>query len=250
MALAHYLIWQIDESHLLQQTFDDTVEIVRKSFLRLSGTQSPSNNSWDSWKKYLPQVLSLRTIYEGRKDKIKPTVTFASLLSDAGTCLFEIGLRNDSILTLELGTDVCAGMEDQDYIVPIYGKICAIHGAILAEIGLSGRKRAIIPTQKALQLRQRQMRKLARLSGTDTKVDHQDDHLLYSNGWNDLGVLLMQNEEFKPAMQYVQRGLEIKQQWITEESFPQKFGESYKNLAYMLVFQGRSAKTVENAKKA
>ncbi|KAI3393879.1 hypothetical protein diail_3522 [Diaporthe ilicicola] len=189
--------------------------------------------------------LNLRTVYEGRKDRLKPSVLFASLLADAGTYLFEIGLRDDSISTFELGTEVCQGMEEQNDIVPIYANICAFHGASLAGIGLTGRRRARVPIEKAWQLRQRHLRTRMK-TGNAT----QTDYLLYANSWNDLGVLLMQNEEFEPAMQCVQRGLEIKKRWITEECSPQMFGESYKNLSYILVHEGRNGQALQYAKKA
>jgi tetratricopeptide (TPR) repeat protein len=51
-------------------------------------------------------------------------------------------------------------------------------------------------------------------------------------------------------MHCVQRGLEIKEEWITEEKFPQKFGESYKNLAYMRVHQKKYDEAVSLAKRA
>ena len=247
-SLKSYMIQHMDESlgsYLLQQTFDATVEIVRRSFPPQSATQGPSNYNWNIWKEYLPHALSLRAFYELWKDKIKPSVTFATLLSDTGTYLWEIGLRSDSISIFQTGTEVCKGMEELEEIVPVYANICCWHGAVLAEIGLSGRMMARVPVERALQLRQRRMKDLAK-SGSATR----DDYLLLSNGWNDLGVLLMQHEEFEPATHCIQRGLSIKQQWITEEKFPQKFGESYKNLAYLLVYQHRNAEAVESAKKA
>lgn len=136
-------------------------------------------------------------------------------------------------------------MEDEEEIVPVYADICCWHGAVLASIGLSGRIWARVPVEKALQLRQRRMKDLAR-TGSATR----DDYLLLSNGWNNLGVLLMQHEEFEPAVQCIQKSLSKKQKWITEEGFPQKFGESYKNLAYLLVYQHRNAEAVEAAHKA
>jgi tetratricopeptide (TPR) repeat protein len=247
-SLKAYVIQHMDWSEeplVLQQTFDATVEIVRKSFVPQSATQSPSNENWDTWKEYLPQVLSLEAFYKAWKNKVMPSTAFASLLSDAGTYLFEIGLRNDSIATLEIGTEVCKRMEQDDSIVPIYANVCAIHGAILAEIGLSGRRLARVPVKKALQLRQRRIETLARSNSTTI-----DDFLLLSNGWNDLGVLMMQNEEFEDAMDCIQKGLNIKQEWITEKDYPQKFGESYKNLAYLLVHQDQKTEAVESARKA
>jgi hypothetical protein len=35
-----------------------------------------------------------------------------SLLADAGTYLFEVGLRQDSMATLKGGSELCKGMED------------------------------------------------------------------------------------------------------------------------------------------
>ncbi|PVH81585.1 hypothetical protein DL98DRAFT_587202 [Cadophora sp. DSE1049] len=60
----------------------------------------------------------------------------------------------------------------------------------------------------------------------------------------------MQNEEFEAALNCVQRGLAIKQKWITEEEYPTKFGESYKNLACIRVYQEQTSEAVNLAKRS
>ncbi|XMA10378.1 hypothetical protein WAI453_003169 [Rhynchosporium graminicola] len=144
-SLRSYLVQLMSESIgsvLLQQNFDTAAVIVRRSFPPQTVTQTPSNHNWNISKEYLPQILSLQSFYSSWKLRVQPSRTFASLLADAGMYLWEIGLRSGSITTLEWGEQVCSSIGDRDDIMSIHANICAIHGACLAEIGLSGRRLA------------------------------------------------------------------------------------------------------------
>ncbi|CZT12942.1 uncharacterized protein RAG0_16588 [Rhynchosporium agropyri] len=120
--------------------------------------------------------------------------------------------------------------------------------SLLADAGVDRTQRekaCSSPVEKAFQLRKRQLQILTQ-SGKATQADH----LLLANGWNDLGVLLMQNEEFEAAQDRLEKSIVIKEQWITEEEEPANFGESFKNLAYIRIHQNQNDEAVATAKRA
>ncbi|KAK0726164.1 hypothetical protein B0H67DRAFT_642481 [Lasiosphaeris hirsuta] len=230
---AWFMNKETKEPGKLQRTIKSAIEIVRRSFPAQSATQGPPNQNWAIWKEYLPHVLSLQTLYAKRQDTLQPTPTLATLLMDAGMYLWETGLTRDGIETLEIDSLVYKRMEDDNEIIPVYANICSVRAVLHGEIGYSGRSLARVAAQEALALRQRRV-----CDQEAVGVRSVVDYLLLSNGWNDLGVMLMQNEEFGQARPAIKKALATKEEWIDEDNQPQKFGESYKNLAYIRLYQG------------
>lgn len=207
--------------------------MVRRAFPLGSAIQGPTNHTWKECEAALPHVLSLEIVYGTRRAKLEPSHDLATLLADAANYLWERGLMSDSQKVLQAGEDVCDAFPGDPEIAPINANLCAISGAVHAEIGFSGRPLAIEKCKKALELRKERMQYLE----ANGRVNKEDGMLL-SNGYNDLGVVSIQAEDWKAADIALAEALKLKQQFSTEADNPVQFGENYKNQAFVALAQG------------
>ena len=232
----------------LQTVFQRALSIVRSAFPSQSELQAPTNNTWQSCQRCLSHVLSLQNIYDTwnkNMSRIAASIDFVTLLSDAANHLWERGFLNDGIRTLEIVEPVCGDLWADDTVLTVHANICAVAGAMLAESGFSNRALAIQKCQKALELRKKRIESRER-SGTVGLVDA----MLLANGWNDIGVVAIQNAEYEVASSYFEEALKIKRTWSSEESHPQQFGETYKNMPFWLLRQGRTKEALLISRRA
>ncbi|KAL8834459.1 MAG: hypothetical protein Q9176_007483 [Flavoplaca citrina] len=226
------LIEESGETHL-RLVFSRALEMVRRAFPLGSAIQGPTNHTWKECENALPHVLSLRTIYETRNTKLEPSRDLATLLADAANYLWERGLMKDSQKLLRAGENVCDTFPGDPEIAPINANLCAISGAVHAEIGFSGRHLAMEKCKKALELRKQRMHYLEEHGRVN-----KEDGMLLSNGYNDLGVVSIQAEDWDAANLALIEALKLKQRFSTEANNPVQFGENYKNQAFVALAQG------------
>jgi tetratricopeptide (TPR) repeat protein len=228
----------------LHRVFTRVLTMVRKAFPPGSAIQGPTNHTWKECEVALPHVLSLGTIYETRHAMLDPSRDLATLLADAANYLWERGLLSDSQKVLEVGENVCDAFPGDPEIAPINANLCAISGAVHAEMGFSGRSVALEKCKKALELRKQRMQYLE----ANGRVNKEDGMLL-SNGYNDLGVVSIQAEDWKAADIALVEALKLKKQFSTEADNPVQFGENYKNQAFVALAQGNTDEARHLAKR-
>ena len=249
--LGKYVLQLIDEAtapNRFQTVFQQALAIIRSAFPSQSELQAPTNITWQSCQGCLSHVLSLRDIYDTwnkTKPRIAASIDLATLLSDVANHLWERGFLNDGIRTIEIGEPICDDLLTDDTVLTVHANICALAGAMLGESHFSNRALAIQKCQKALDLRKNLIESLEG-SGTVGLVDA----MLLANGWNDLGVVAIQNAEYEIASSHFEEALKIKRAWSSEESHPQQFGETYKNMPFWLLRQGRIKKALEISRRA
>lgn len=246
-SFATHILGLIEDAghHQLRVVFGRALLMVRTAFPMGSDIQAPTNHQWQQAQDVLPQVLSLASIYKKHVLKLLPTLQFAGLLADVANILWEKGQTSDAFQIIEVGEEVCEALEKDPEIVPIHANITAIAGAVYAEVGFSGRAVAKVKLLKNLELRMLRLQYLEK----EEKVKKHDGMLL-SNGYNDYGCVLIQSEEWEEAESIHQKALALKTKYSTEADNPVQFGESYKNLAYVRLAQGKGPEAVDLAKRA
>jgi tetratricopeptide (TPR) repeat protein len=234
-ALKLHLLHLVDDAGegKLQSVFHGALTMVRALYPRGAKLQTPTNEIWQDCEQALPHVLSLLHQFHVWAPKFEANLDLATLLADTANYLWERQLMQDAIKIMDAGEEVCNSLSAINEVIPVHANICAIYGALLCDLGFSGRADALMKCEKALELRKKHIENLE-ASG---KVEA-DDILLLANAWNDVGVVLLEEEKFESAMPYFEEALRLKTEWSNEDAIPWHFGEGYKNLAYIKLSQG------------
>lgn len=227
------------------KVFAQALAICRKAFPRGSDVQGPTNHTWSECETALPHVLSLRSIFINGAARLQPSRALATLAADAVNYLWERGQIHECIKTLKFGEDVCNKMPGDNEVVPTHANICAISGAVHAELGFGGRSKGVEKCREALELRKRRVSYLESINSTVTK----EDGMLLANGYNDTAVVNLQQEDWTAADPCNEEALKLKHQYSTEEDNPVQFGESYKNMAIVRLAQGKVDEARDLAKR-
>ncbi|KAK3984497.1 hypothetical protein QBC44DRAFT_252748 [Cladorrhinum sp. PSN332] len=249
------LVFRLDQTPQdRQQVFDRAVKLVRNCFPVQSPIGVPVSHKWDDYKKYLPHVLSLHTMYRQTTSppghEIEVNAGFAELLCDAGYYMWDRNIGSEGISVLETADKICHQLNstaDGTSITPssrsdlrrLRANIGVALGSLLNTLGISEIHRAINLFDEILILRQEHISSLS--------LPHsQEDQLLLSNSWNDKGWMRLESEDYLAAEECFEKSLEIKRQW-PEKDIPFEFSETLKNLAMVRMAQKRSKEAIDLA---
>ncbi|KAI0536690.1 P-loop containing nucleoside triphosphate hydrolase protein [Xylaria digitata] len=240
-------IHQALKRYILHLVFKRVVAMVRRKFPQTDELQTPNSTAWVECEKCLPHILSFLTIYRDWSPKVKPIFDFATLLADTGTnYMWECGLTTDAIDILEMGERVCNELPQTEEIGAVYADICAIAGSVYETIGLSGRAAALRVCEKGLKLRQENIKVLEERGQTVTV----HGILRLANAWNDVGVVKLSYGDFEAALPCFLESQRLKQLHKAEHDIPWHYGELYKNLAIVKLYQGDTVGAEDDARRS
>ncbi|KAF2972232.1 hypothetical protein GQX73_g1280 [Xylaria multiplex] len=247
--LKKHILQKIDDEGgaELSLVFKRAAAMVRCKFPKADELQTPNSTAWVECEQCLPHILSLLAIYRDWSPKVKPTFDFATLLADTATnYMWERGLTIDAIDILETGERVCNDLQQMEEIGGVYADICAIAGSVHETIGLSGRATALRVCEKGLKLRQEKIKILEEQGQTVTV------HMILqlANAWNDVGVVKLSYGEFEAALACLLESQRLKQLHKAENDIPWHYGELYKNLAIVKLYQGDTVGAENDARRS
>lgn len=145
-----------------------------------------------------------------------------------------------------MGESVCGELSHIQEINLVHADICAIAGSVYETIGLSGRAAALEKCEKGLELRQSRIQMLEARGDLITS----STILQLANAWNDVGVAKLTFGKFEEALPDLLESERLKKEQATEDEIPWHYGETYKNLALVRLFQGDGAGSEELARRS
>lgn len=153
--------------------------------------------------------------------------------------MWEHGLANGCLKLIGLGELLCDDLNDAGNASTIYADLCVVTAALPQDPGHQGKDLSNKQCQKSLQLRQKRVYELLlrnKLGRTNT--------LRRANAWNDVGVAMIHDSDIQNATPFFEESLHLKKTQADEISLLWHFGETHRNLASVLLAQGR----IEEAK--
>lgn len=247
--LKRHILQRIDEEgdQKLSLVFKRAVDMIRRNFPKADELQTPTSTAWVECERCLPHILSLLTIFQDWAPKVEPTLDFATLVADTATnYMWERGLTADAIAVLSIGVRVCNELSHLEEMNLIQADICAIAGSVHETIGLSGRATALEECKKGLKLREERIKMLERRGQAIGPFSI----LQLANAWNDLGVAKLSYGDYEEALPNLLESQRLKQLHKSEEDIPWHFGETYKNLSIVKLFQGDAIGAEEMARRS
>ena len=245
--LKQHVLQLIDETGEgnLQALFFRAFVMVRKAWPEGHELQAPIPDKWRDCELCLPHVLSLVSVFQLWAPKIEGNEHWVNLIADTVLYMWERGLGTDCIRLMEIGEEICSNLSHIDEIATIHANICCVQAGVQQDLGSSGRAISLQKCEKALELRQKCVRNLEQKSKLGMT-----DVLRLANAWNDVGVAMIHDEHFEGSKHYFEESLRLKRQWTTEDALPWHFGETYKNLAFVVLSQGQVSEAQAYARRA
>lgn len=71
-----------------------------------------------------------------------------------------------------------------------------------------------------------------------------------ANAHNDMGIIRIQSGLYDESVSHFEESLELKRKWTSEAEVPWHFGETYKNLAFVKLSQGKLEEAKDFASRA
>jgi tetratricopeptide (TPR) repeat protein len=246
-SLKQHVLHIIHESgdDYLQVCFDRALKMVRKAYPMGSPFLTPKNELWAQCESVLPHVLSLNYLYQKWSSSICGSLPFATLLVDTTNYMWERGLTDTAVEVIDLGVGVCKLLDDDDEVAPYHANLLCIAGAIHGEIGFSGRERSLDVYERCLKLCQQRVNSQQRKDAVSIA-----DIMNLANAHNDMGVIRIQSGLYGESISHFEESLELKRKWTSEAEVPWHFGETYKNLAFVKLSQGKLEEAKDFASRA
>ncbi|TPX13511.1 uncharacterized protein E0L32_005982 [Thyridium curvatum] len=238
--LKRHIIQQLDYTgaRSLDTVFKRAVAMVRHEFPKSDELQTPTSLTVVECERCLPHIISLMSVYRDWSPKTEPTYEFATLLSDTATnYMWERALSGDAIEVLNTGEQVCSSLASTEQISLVHADLLAIGGSVHETIGLSGRATALKKCEHALKLREDRIRLIEERGQVITS----STALQLANAKNDVGCAKLSFEDADGALPLFLESQTLKQKHATEDELPWHFGELYKNLALVKLYQGDAA---------
>lgn len=220
-----------------QSTFDRAISLVSEVFPRASPVQHPQN-LWSEFQRLLPHVHSLRDVYRASKNKIKGSVDFARILSDAGINQWDRGVTREGLLLLRTAEEVLDSISF-DPNDTMRADIHIILGLMYDNTGISNRQEAIERREKALRIREAKA----------TTTRHDDEVLIY-NARMDIAVAHLQFHNYAAAEVIVEDCFQKYKQWGAPDEIPFEHAKYYNKIAFVRLYQHRFHDAVKAAEEA
>jgi tetratricopeptide (TPR) repeat protein len=221
--------------------------LTRQAFPRQSDIQAPSNENWLANEACLAHALRLEDVYKNAPTPIDPPDHFVELLADVGNYMWEKGLYERGILTLQLAKRIHKQPNRYHDLIE-HSKVCTLLCGIFLELGISGRKEGLAEALECWGLRQKYLSQITSAAEEMT----QENWLLVANSWNDIACCMIEYGCYNKAEAWMTKSLEVKhKRGIPEDGAAFfSFAENYKNLAIIRTSQNRHCQAVELSKKA
>jgi tetratricopeptide (TPR) repeat protein len=218
-----------------QEVFHQALLLVRKRYPTASTQQIPDSSKWQDCKDYEPHVLSLYRTFEKIKG-IPPTIDLAKLMYDAGFHTWERqGNAYDGLDLLKTSEKI---LDDINYDKNgrLRPDIYAMRGAFCDRIGISKRKEGLEHRQRALAIRK---------TIVEQRPDDNESELLRNNAASDLGISLLQINDYEEAGKLFASCYIKYREWGSEEDLPFEYFKHYSNTGSVRMYQGRFNEALE-----
>ena len=197
----------------------------------------PSSDTWPRFQKYGAHILSLRAHCLWPDPSVEFPVNFAQVLSDMGTYMWHAGNLSEGQEALETAVTIIDKNELEDNH-PLRANAYEMLGIMCSFEGVSERKHNMDLRYKALEAR-----KLSYDSILLDKVTR-DDEIKRRTVKSDVAYGLVQQEDFEPAANIMERCLKKYQEWGTEDDYPYQYSQYYQILAVCQMAAGKPAQSI------
>ena len=199
----------------------------------------PSSDTWPRLQKYGPHILSLRAHCLWPDPPIELPVNFAQVLSDMGTYMWHAGKFSEGQEALKTAVTIMDKNQLGDNR-PLRANAYEMLGIMSNFEGVSERRHSMDLRYKALEAR-----KLSYDSIPRNKVTR-DDEIKRWNVESDVAYGLVQQEEFEPAAEIMERCLKKYQEWGPEDQYPYQYSQYYQILGVCQMAAGKPAESIES----
>jgi tetratricopeptide (TPR) repeat protein len=238
-SLQRNLLFKLDKSPPTRQlAFEIALSLVRAVYPQRSEFETPIYDKWAVHQAYLPQVLSLHILFQQADPPLNGTLSFASVLADAGTYLLHRGNITEGIQILYTANEVCLLFPEILAFDTRAGILQSLQ-AMEFEYGIGKRDLGLLHLQERVRLRE-----------AFHNANDQRSELLLSNAWHDLGCGNLECENFNAVEELLEKSLAIKKRWGSPESIPFEYAVHYEDLAYLRLSQGKTIEACELIAKA
>ncbi|KAF5001848.1 hypothetical protein FDECE_10837 [Fusarium decemcellulare] len=226
-----------------QEMFKRALHLTRQAFPRRDMTsRSPQNDP--IWKKNMPQVLGLQSAFERSDPPITSDMEFASLLSDAGSFLWEQQLNRLAVPILLLGERIVLDLVHDDEPSPVLASLETTLSTLEAHESAENREVVMTRQKRVINRRERILNSLP--PGTAT-IEQQVD---LGRAWNDLAYFHADIEEFEEAERLMMKSLALYNTLGDETTLRFRFALQYADLAVVRLGQGRVDEALELGRKS
>ena len=199
----------------------------------------PSSGTWPRSHKYGAHMLSLRAHCLWPDPPIELPVNFAQVLSDMDTYLWHAGKFSEGQEALETAVTIMDKNElERNH--PLRANANEMLGIMSSFGGVSERRRSMDLRYKALEAR-----KLSYDSVPLNKVI-KDDEVKRWTVESELAYGFLQQEDFEPAVAFMERCLKKYQEWGPEGEYPHQYSQYYQILAVCQMAVGKPAESIES----
>ncbi len=221
------------------EVFQQAFRLVRDVLPAGSPFIVPSSEKWPRFKKYGPHILSLRAHCLWPDPPIELPVNFAQVLSDMGTYMWHAGKFPEREEALETAVNIMDDNKLEDDH-PLRANVYEMLGIMSSFEGVSERRHSMDLRYKALEAR-----KLSYDAIPRSKVTREDE----IKRWiveSDLAYGLVQQEDFEPAAEIMERRLKKYHEWGPEDDYPYQYSQYYQILGVCLMAAGKPVESIES----
>ena len=194
-----------------------------------------------AFKKYLPQVLSLFDSAQKPEPPLGQTVEFVTLLSEAGTYMWENGYLKDCRRVMEKAEQILYQF-DSPSLEWERAVINSTLGILCTSVGVSRRAEGLRRCREAAEVRKRienSYEEVPRAVEVETVC-----------AWADLARAYLEDEQFDSAEELMNKCRDNYQKWGTEEQEPWHWSRWYQHMAYVKTYRGEHVEAVTRAHRA
>lgn len=210
--------------------FNQAVTLVQKSFPEPSPIQVPEPEKWPQYKRLLPHVSSLRSVYVASKGRICGSIDFAKLLSAAGVNQWEQGITKEGSELLCTAEEILESDSLDDSSV-MRANIHCILGLMTDSIGITQRREGFDRRLKLLSIRQNFI--------SESKSCTRGEEILLYNAYTDLACSLIQYNDYKQVEPILKVCFAKYKEWGSEDDVPYEYAKYYRHIAVVRMYQER-----------
>lgn len=220
--------------------FQQAFNLVRDVLPAESPFITPSSDTWPSYQKYGAHILSLRAHCLWPNPPVELPVNFAQVLSDMGTYMWHAGKFPEGQEVLKTAVTIMDKNKLGDDH-PLRANAYEMLGIMSSFEGVSERRHSMNLRYKALEAR--------KLSYDPIKPRNKvtrDDEIKRWTVESDVAYGLVQQEDFEPAAEIMDRCLKKYQQWGPEAQYPYQYSQYYQILGVCQMAAGKSAESIKS----
>ena len=222
-------------------SFSRALVLIRNLIPRKARLELFSYQASTAFKKYLPQVLSLFDSAQKPEPPLGETIEFVTLLSEAGTYMWENGYLKDCRRVMERAEQILHQI-DSSSLDWECADINSTLGILCTSIGVSRRAEGLQRCREASEVRKR-----IENSYAEVPLAVEVETVC---AWADLARAYLEDEQFDGAEELMEKCKSYYQKWGTEEQEPWHWSRWYQHMAYVKTYRGEHVEAVTWAHRA